>query len=76
LKQSIEAHTTQLINRKASLEKKELELKYIQMCYDAMLLDVKIYEVQIERAIREGLDGFDEDKFNKKKLAKRFGKSI
>jgi len=65
---SIETHINRLMNRKATLERNASDLKYYQAAYDALLLAVQIYEAQIERAKKEKLDGFDEGKYNKKRL--------
>lgn len=71
MKRDIGWHTTCLLNRKNSLEEMRIALKYMQSVYDKMQTDYHIYEDQIERAKRENLDGFDRDKYNKKRKIKK-----
>ena len=67
MKRALRFHIECLANRKASVERKRIDLQYLQASYDKMLTEFYIYEDQIERAKRENLDGFDEERFNKKR---------
>lgn len=67
MRRSINWHEECLKNQKISLKKKGEQLKQLQDNYARCLLDSLSYEQQILEAKMRGKDGFDKEKFNKKK---------
>lgn len=70
MKMSISWHEECLKNIKSSLGRKKQELASLQAEVDRYEQNVFIYSWQIKEAKRKGKDGFDQDKFGKKILAK------
>ena len=63
MKKPIEWHLECLENRHLSLAKKKEALERAQQEYARASDKVDIYKMQIRRAINEGLNGFDRDRF-------------
>ena len=67
MKMSISWHQEVLSNIKASLLQKEKYLAQVMKDVQDSKDRVLMYEQQIERAEKEGKDGFDRDKYGQKK---------
>ena len=67
MKQPIEWHMQCLDNRRKSLKEKREALLQAQADYDRCSREVSIYEGQVQRAINEGRDGFDAERFGKRR---------
>lgn len=68
MKNSIDWHMQCLKNSESSLEQKKRELARIVASLNQDTDRVVKYKQQIERAMREGKDGFDSDKFGKSRV--------
>ena len=66
-KQSIAWHQQCIANLRRSMASTTKQLMALQQERDEQWERLKQYEAQIARAIAEGRDGFDADKFNPKK---------
>jgi phage shock protein A len=66
-RQSIEWHQQCIANFRMSVAATAKQLRALQQEHDEQLVRLEQYEAQVSRAIAEGRDGFDADKFNLKK---------
>jgi phage shock protein A len=66
-KQPIEWHRQCIVNLRLSVASTVKQLRALQQEHDERLATLERYEAQVSRAIAEGRDGFDADKFNLKK---------
>lgn len=67
MKFAIEWHQRCLVNGKKSLEQDKERLKSLKEDIKISEKRISFYEEQINEAIKKGKDGFDSDKFMKKK---------
>jgi len=70
-KMSLDWHKECLKNQKSSLEREEERLKNYVDAVERQRRDYIIYKAKVDRAISEGRDGFDSDKFNVEKKKKK-----
>jgi hypothetical protein len=64
VKMPLDWHKKNLKNQKDSLEREEERLRSHITYVERQRLDYLIYKAKVDRAIAEGRDGFDSDKFN------------
>lgn len=62
-------HRTCLKNSEQSLAQTSLEIERANAKHARLLADINEYRDQIAEAERRGVDGFDRDKFGKKRIA-------
>jgi len=67
MKQPIEWHKRCLENMHRHLADKRADLLRAQNEYDSAYREFRFYEGQISLAIKDGLDGFDAEKFGKRR---------
>lgn len=73
MKESMERHQENIKNWKRTLDEEEARLKRMQESFESHRLDYLIYKSKIERAVQEGKDGFDSEKYGKSRNGKKSG---
>jgi len=67
MKHPIEWHQKCLENMRRDLGDKRADLFRAQNEYDRAYRELRLYEDQVQRAVNEGRDGFDAERFGKKR---------
>jgi hypothetical protein len=73
MKFSIAEHQDHIKNWKRTLDEEEAQLKRKQEAFEQHRLDYLIYKSKIERAIQEGKDGFDSERYGQPRNGKKSG---
>lgn len=65
MKKDIRWHQQCLANRRATLTRAREQIERMELAYQRDLLEIERYSEQIQRAISEGRNGFDPDRYGK-----------
>ena len=70
MKQTIARHQQNYKNRRRSVEQKENAIQELEKSIGPEKEKLRFYELQIDRAIKEGKESFDEERYNVMRKAK------